>query len=118
MSYEQKQANLRVMKKVVVAFIVALLTTSASFAGENPKLIKEIQRKIKVDLSNINLERSKEHYVTIRFRVVNKEVEILSLRGSKKELTDMMLKELEEMFIISSSDPEKVYQFKFNFSQE
>jgi hypothetical protein len=106
------------MKKLVVAFIVTLLATSASFAGENPKLIKEIQRKIKVDLSNINLEKSKEHYVTIRFRVVNKEVEVLSLRGSKRELTDMMLKELEEMFISSDADPKKVHQFKFNFSQE
>lgn len=106
------------MKKVVVAFVVALLTTSASFASENPKLVKEIQRKVKVDLSGIKLEKSKEHFVTVRFKIVNGEVDVLSLRGSKRELTDLMLKELEEMFITSNADPEKIYQFKFNFSQE
>lgn len=106
------------MKKVVVAFIVAVLTASASFAGENPKLVKEIHRKIKIDLSGIHLEKSKEHFVTVRFRIVNQEVEILNLRGSKRELTDLMIKELEDMFISSDADPKKVYQFKFNFSQE
>lgn len=106
------------MKKVVVLFVVALLTASASFAGENPKLVKEIQRKIKIDLSGISLEKTKDHFVSVRFRIVDKDVEILSVKGSKRELTDLMLKELEEMFITSDADPKKVYQFKFNFSQE
>ncbi|GAB5416201.1 MAG: hypothetical protein Crog4KO_12150 [Crocinitomicaceae bacterium] len=106
------------MKKVVLAFIVALLAASTSFAGENPKLVKEIQRKIKVDLSGIKWEKSKEHFVTVRFRIVNKEVEVLSVKGSKRELTDLMLKELEEMFITSDADPKEIHHFKFNFSQE
>ncbi len=105
------------MKKVVLAFIVALVA-STSFAGENPKLVKEIQRKVKVDLSGIKWEKSKEHFVTVRFRIVNKEVEVLSVKGSKRELTDLMLKELEDMFISSDADPKKIHHFKFNFSQE
>ena len=106
------------MKKIVVAFVAAVLTASASFASENRKLVKEIQRKVKVDLSGIHLEKSKEHFVTVRFKVVNGEIEVQSLRGSKRELTDMMLKELEEMFISSNANPDKIYHFKFNFSQE
>lgn len=106
------------MKKVVVALFVGLLSMSASFAGENPKVIKEIQRKIKVDLSGIQLEKSKKHYVLVTFKIVDQEIEILNLEGSKKELTDLMIAELEEMFITSKADASKVYQFKFNFSQE
>lgn len=106
------------MKKVVVALFVGLLSISSSFAGENPKLVKEIQRKVKVDLSGIQLEKSKKHYVLVKFKIVNKEIEVLNVKGSKKELSDLMMAELEEMFITSDSDPKKVYQFKFNFSQE
>ncbi|MCR9173715.1 MAG: hypothetical protein NXI10_14530 [bacterium] len=106
------------MKKVVVALFVGLLSISSSFAGENPKLVKEIQRKIKVDLSGIQLEKSKEHFVLVKFRVVDQEIEVLNVKGSKEELTDLMLTELEEMFITSDADPSKIYQFKFNFSRE
>lgn len=106
------------MKKVVVALFVGFLSISSSFAGETPKLIKEIQRKIKVDLSGIQLEKSKEHFVLVKFKIVGSEIEVLNVKGSKRELTDLMLEELEEMFITSDVDPKKVYQFKFNFSQE
>ncbi len=106
------------MKNVVLVLFVGLLSITSSFAGENPKLVKEIQRKVKVDLSGIKLEKSKEHFVVVKFKVVNKEIEILNLKGSKKELTDLMLDELQEMFITSDADPKKIYQFKFNFSQE
>lgn len=106
------------MKKVVIALFVALLSTTATSAGEDPKLLKEIQRKVKVDLSGIKLEKSREHFVVVHFRIVDKEIEVLDVQGSKRELTDLMLQELEEMFITSNADPKKIYHFKFNFSQE
>ena len=106
------------MKKVVVALFVGLLSISSSFAGENPKVVKEIQRKIKVDLSGIQLEKSAEHFVLVKFRIVDQEIEIINVKGSKDELTDLMLAEMEEMFISSNADPKKIYQLKFNFSQE
>jgi hypothetical protein len=106
------------MKKFVVALLVAIVTTGGVFAGENPKLVKEIQRKVKVDLSKINLERSKDHFVSVRFKVVNQEIEVLSLRGSKRELTEIMMQELEEMFITTDADPNEVHHFKFRFTKE
>ncbi|XOV68854.1 MAG: hypothetical protein ACFHU9_06650 [Fluviicola sp.] len=106
------------MKKVIVALVVGFLSISTSFAGENPKLLKEIQRKVKVDLSGIQLEKSKEHFVLVKFKIVNNEIEVLNVKGSKKELTDLMMEELEEMFITSDSDPKKTYHFKFNFANE
>ena len=33
------------MKKLVAAVVLSLMTMSVSFAGENPKLLKEIKRK-------------------------------------------------------------------------
>ena len=106
------------MKKVALALFVAFVSVSSTFAGENPKLLKEIQRKITIDLSGIHLEKSKEHFVSVRFRVVDQEIEIVNLKGSERKLTDLMLCELEEMFINADANPDKIYQFKFRFSQE
>lgn len=106
------------MKRFVVAMFVAFLVVSPSFAGENPKLVKEIQRKVKIDLSGIRLDKSKEHFVMVQFKIVDQEVEVIKVEGSKRELTDLMLAELAEMFITSDADPSQIHQFKFNFSQE
>ena len=46
------------MKKAVVAIVLGLMTMSTSFAGENPKLLKEIKRKLKIDFSKVDLKKS------------------------------------------------------------
>lgn len=106
------------MKKVAVAFIVALLTFSNSFAGENPKLLKEIKRKITLDLSKIKLEQSKENFVLVQFRVKNGEIDVINVEGTEEKLTELMLCELEEMFINTKTDPHTIHQFKFTFTKE
>jgi hypothetical protein len=40
------------MRKLIAAIVLSLITVSASFAGENPKLWKEINRKLKVDVKS------------------------------------------------------------------
>ena len=114
----KKSTILENMKKFIVALVVGLLSISSSFAGENPKLMKEIQIKVKVDLSGIQLEKSKKHYVIVKFMIVHNEIAVLNVKGSQKELSELMMAELKEMFINSDVDPNKVHHFKFSFSQE
>ena len=106
------------MKKVVIAFLVALLPIASTFAGENPKLFKEIQRKITLDLSQLNLEKTKEHYVIVQFKIVNGNIDIINVNGTEEELTELTLCELEEMCINSKTNPDTIYRYKFSFEKE
>lgn len=105
------------MKKLVAIIILSFVSISASFAGENPKLFKEINRKLKVDVSKVDLSNSAKNFVIVKFRIVNQEIEILGTEGSD-ELRALIVAELEEMFITSDADCEKVYRYKFNFKNE
>ena len=105
------------MRKLVAAVVLSLMTMSISFAGENPKLLKEIKRKLTIDFSKVNLKNSKEDFVIVQFRIVDQEVEIIKTEGSQ-ELQEIMVQELEDMFIKSDSDSNEVHQYKFTFSNE
>lgn len=105
------------MKKLVALIALSLLTASASFAGENPKLWKEINRKLKVDVSQVSLSKEHKNYVVVQFRIVEGEIEILGSVGSET-LRLMIVEKLEEMDIKSEADASTVYRYKFNFSEE
>lgn len=105
------------MKKLVALFALSLLTVSTSFAGENPKLWKEINRKLKVDVSQIDFSKSKRNSVVVKFHVVNNEIEILDAEGSD-ELRALIVQKLEEMDIKSTAGVNEVYQYRFNFRSE
>lgn len=105
------------MKKLVAAVVLSLMTMSVSFAGENPKLLKEIKRKLTIDFSKVDLNDNLDNYVIVRFRIINKEVSIVETEGSK-ELEILMIDELQQMFIKSDSDSSVIYTYKFNFENE
>lgn len=105
------------MKKLATILVFSLISISASFAGENPKLFKEINRKLKVDLSQMNLSRDHQNYVVVKFKIVNGEIEILDAVGSQ-ELRQLIIEKLEAMDIQATSDESKVYRYKFNFRSE
>ena len=105
------------MKKLATIIALSLISISASFAGENPKLFREINRKLKVDVSQLNLSNAHQNYVVVKFKIVNGEIEILDAVGSH-ELRQLIIQKLEEMDINASSDESKVYRYKFNFRSE
>jgi len=106
------------MKKLIIAFAAIILTSGFTFADGNPKLLKEIARKIKVDLSDLNLEKSKEHFVIVQFRVLHGTVDLIDVQSTGQELTELMVCELEDMFINAKADPQTIYQYKFTFEKE
>lgn len=105
------------MNKLIAVIVLSLITISTSFAGENPKLWKEINRKLKVDVSQVSLSKVHKNYVVVKFRIVNGEIEILGAVGSE-ELRLMIVEKLEAMDISSESKEDKVYRYKFNFRAE
>lgn len=113
--YNQKQID---MKKVVVAMVLGLMTMSPSFAGENPKLLKEIKRKLTLDLSQVKLKKAESNFVLVQFRVIDQEIQIIDAAGSTPELQEIMICELEDMFINSKSESSQIYSYKFTFEKE
>lgn len=105
------------MRKLVATVVLSLMTMSLSFAGENPKLLKEIKRKLTIDFSKVDLKSSKENYVIVKFKVVDQEIAIIETTGSK-ELQKIMISELEQMFIKADSNWNEVHEYKFTFSNE
>ncbi len=105
------------MKKLAAIIVLSLLSVSASFAGENPKLFKEISRKLKVDVSQIHLSKVHQNYVVVKFKIVNGDIEILGAVGSQ-ELRQLIVEKLESMDISADADESKVYRYKFNFRAE
>jgi hypothetical protein len=106
------------MKSVLVAAMMVIFSFGISHAGENPKLLKEIKRKAFLDLSKIKLEKNKEEFVIVKFRISNQQIEVLDIDGSREELTEMMIKKLEEMVIQSDAMCDTTYKYKFNFAKE
>lgn len=106
------------MKKLAVLFVVSILTSSA-FAGENPKkLFKEINRKMILDFSDIQLNQRNKDYVMVHFKIVDKEIEITKISGSQNDLKEMIESKLNDMLIRSDYDANKVYKYKFTFEEE
>lgn len=106
------------MKKFVVLVWSILFLSSAAYSGENPKLFKEIQRKVKIDLSHLILKKSEVHYVIVKFQIINQEIDVIDIIGTEEELTDLMLCELKEMYIKTEAKEGEVFTYKFIFEQE
>ena len=105
------------MKRIIAAVVLSLMTMSVSFVGENPKLLKEIKRKLTIDLTKVDLKKSQDNYVIVRFRVIDQEISIIETEGLK-ELEVLMIDELQQMFIKADSDASVIHTYKFNFENE
>lgn len=105
------------MKKVIV-FFAALFISVSSFAGNGPTLAKEIRNKAFIDLSSISLDVFNRDFVSVKFKIVDGEIEILKINGSQDVLEERVQEKLESMQIDSDYEEDKVYVLKFKFEVE
>lgn len=106
------------MKTVLITIMITFFAYGNVHAENNPKLLKEIKRKIFLDLSKVDLSKSQKDFVIVKFKVSNHQIEILDIEGSRDELTQLMMKELKEMVIRTDAKDASTYQYKFNFEKE
>lgn len=106
------------MKTILMGAVILLSTFGLTYASENPGLLKEIKRKVFLDLSEVELDKNKEEFVIVKFKITNQQIEIIDIQGSRKELTELMMKELREMVIRTDAKDATTYQYKFNFEKE
>ena len=58
------------MKKLML--ITGVLITSMSFGAENPRLKKELTKKIILDLSGVELDQNNQDFVAVSFTICAK----------------------------------------------
>ena len=104
------------MKKLIVVFVVGLLSASFSFAAE-PSLSEEINDKVIIDLSNVELDQYSQDYVLVSFKIVSGQIIINGVRGTQAILKKMIVKELSSMRIESNYEPNATYRYKFTFKK-
>lgn len=106
------------MKKIVALFAIVFLGTGLSIAGGPKNLYKEINRKIKLDFSSIHLNKTQAEFVMVKFKIVDDKIQIIQIEGTYDKLTEMIQTELENIIIKSDYDQDKMYKYKFTFTQE
>jgi hypothetical protein len=106
------------MKKLVVLFILSVFTMSTSFASGNPELFKEIKRKLRLDMSQVDLNDNKKDFVLVRFKIVDNEIKIKDIDGSNVELKEAMVQELYSIEIDSNYSEGKTYLYRFTFMKQ
>jgi len=103
------------MKKLIVLCVVSLLTISSSFATKNPELVQEIERKVIVDLSGVELDEYNTDYVLVDFKIIDDEIKIVEINGTSAELKEIIIKELCEIEVDSEYNSKYTYRYKFTF---
>lgn len=104
------------MKTFVI--ISMLLISSISFGKVNPQLKNELQEKIILDLSEIELDNNKEDYVEVAFTVNNGVIEIISIYGTQLELVEKVKQKLTLLALEGEYDANTTYSFKFTFEKQ
>ena len=105
------------MKTAISLFVFLVLSVHVTRASGNPDLVREIKAKINVDLSSIELNRYKQDYVTVSFRIIEGEIKILEIGGTHKELKAIMIKELNQIHVDAPYENGKTYVYRFTFEK-
>ena len=105
------------MKTKLVIAMMFLGFTSFAGNGEPGGLLKELKKKVFVDLNGVEINKSKKDYVIVSFRIVEGEIKILEVNGTNKYLKEKMIEKLCSLNVESTYDPGKTYNYKFTFDE-
>lgn len=105
------------MKKLLVLGI-SVFTLNAAFADNYNNLPEEIKNKVRTaDLSQIELSRQHEDFVNVRFNVVDGQIVIDEISGSKPELEKLISNRLNQLKIVSETCTTQDHLYKFVFEK-
>lgn len=104
------------MKNLVL--LAALLVSVNTFAGNGPKLVKEIRNKAIINLNRVKLNEKHQDFVAVKFTIKEKEIMILNINGSQEVLKERVQEKLESLTINSDYEENKKYVIKFKFEEE
>ena len=101
------------MKKIIL--LAGILITTVTFGSEKPSLNRQIEREVKPDLSEVELNEFYQDFVVVRFYIKDSKIQLIGIQGSKEQLIQLISKELTDMFIQEVHPQTDVYNYKFIF---
>ena len=104
------------MKKIVLVFVMGLITVSPLLASGTPNLSKELNQKVSIDLNEEGLEVSNKDFVKVSFTIRDGEIVILEMNSTQEGLRDLIIRELEEIHVQSEYGFNQTYYYKFTFA--
>jgi hypothetical protein len=105
------------MKKIFLTLTVGIISISSIFAGINPDLQDEMNEKVIIDLSEIQLNPYSEDFVLVSFKIEKGEIKIQNISGSQALLKKLIVKKMVQMNIESEYDADFIYRYKFTFAK-
>lgn len=112
--YKSKQ----VMRKLVTILAFMVVGIGYSFSGGNPGLSEEIEQKVTVDLTNIELNERRKDYVVVRFQIKNGLIVVEGINGTQEALKKLIMEELEDIRIDSEHLENQSYISRFTFERQ
>lgn len=103
------------MKKLVIG--LALFSSLWSFGSNNPELKNEIDRKMKIEFNDIELNQGYQDFVSVSFKINKGHIEIQDINGSSNELKELVITELNDLIINADYKEGEVYLYKFTFKR-
>lgn len=105
------------MKKILLVFVIGLISTSSVWAYPDNNLYREINQKVSIDLNEEGVEFSDRDFVKVSFTVRDGEIVILDLNSTQEALRDLIIRELEEINVQSEYGFNQTYYYKFTFKK-
>jgi hypothetical protein len=105
------------MKKIVLLVAMAFLMINTASAGNNPNLKKLLNRKVKIDLTHIELDKYTTDFVKVSFKIIKGEIQIVNIQGSQNELKKEITKALKKLNITCDYEEGEIYEYKFTFEK-
>ena len=103
------------MKKLILILVV--LIASASYGANNPRLSHELNKKLKFDLRDIELDTDHQDFVVVHFYICNDKIEISTILGTQQQLIQKVIVKLSLLQIEVEYDEEKLYRCKITFEK-
>ena len=104
-----------VMKRMFLA--VAVMLSLSSFASAT-NLGEEINNKSIIDLQEVELAEDGSDFVSVKFKINNDKIEVLSIQGTQEVLEEKVQNKLESLNIDSYYLNDVPYVVKFSFLKE
>ena len=103
------------MKKLI--FIVAVLISNISLAGNTQPLQNELTQKLIIDLSDVKLGQNHEDFVSVSFYICDGEIMIADIEGTQKQLVQKVKVKLSRLKIEQDYDENTLYRYRFTFDK-
>lgn len=104
------------MKNILILF--AMFISLNSFSNATPDVYTEINRKVFIDFTGVDLGEDHKEVVYVEFHILNDEIIIDDVLSENNLVEEKLIERLNRIRINSSYEEGEVYRIKVSFIDE